>query len=463
MTASARSASGGFTLLELLITIGIILLLSGMIIGSIVAVRERAREAATATRMQLILDALTNYDSIDGSSALSLQSHLPIGGVVTFATVRAIDNTITGGAGVQPPGFLFNYSTSAPPTPPNWVTAVLDTSNYLTLINNTEGSRFFRRVADNVFDVMPISVASAINSNQYMIWWPSQWPQTDWMSAVPGVIPPILRFPWGKEGMRIDGSLCDASIVAGPIAGTNAPSLLENTHSASYSLTQSELMANSWATLGSSSGSSPIWSWSATSGVQTDWVTMTSATRSDGSAVPTTSLTANLPMPFDLGYLSPVQTIAFLQAAGVLSAATGANDYRTNRSPSAPWNDAWGHPLIVVYAIFQPERYIRKFDGQVRRDLFLRSAKQNYQFDRAIYFAVGAAGGTLYSNVSSLTQSWTASSDATVLQAYWLQIRDVCNAVSWTETSFDSPPWTGVKVGKKNNARSLLSAPVIVK
>jgi type II secretory pathway pseudopilin PulG len=444
-----------FTLLELLIAIGIILLLSGMIIGSVISVRERARETATASRMQLILNALTSYDSIDGSSALSLQSHVPLGGVVSFATIRAIDNTITGGSGVQPPPFLYHYYSGG------WTSTTLSTGNYLSGINTTESSRFFRRLADDVFDVMPSSVAVATSSNQYITWWPSQWPETDWMNASPGINPPILRFPWGQQGMRIDGSLCDAAIVSGLMVGPTAPSLLEETHSAGYRLAQSEPLANSWATFGAPIASgTQIWSWKPSNPLQTDWVNLTSAIRSDGSTVTGTALGSNMPLPFDLGYLSPLQTILLLQATGTLSAATGANDYRTNRSPSAPWNDAWGNPLIVVYAIFQPERYIRTFDGEDRRDLFLRSAKQNYQYNRAIYFAIGAAGKTLYSNVNL---TWSVGNDAVNLQAYWLQIRDVCNAVSWTEASFDSPPWTGIKVGKKNGARSLLSAPAIVK
>jgi type II secretory pathway pseudopilin PulG len=459
MVSQPRPVRGAFTLIELLKVIAVILLQAGMIIGTVAEVRLRARQTSTSLRMQVVLDALINYDNIDGSSALSLQSHLPIGGVVSFATVKAIDDAAQTGSVPPPPGFTYVYYNGG------WQTTLLTTSNYQAGINNEESALFFRRQEASVFDVMPTSLASVTSAAVYQNWWPGQWPPTDWMALSPGTTPPILRFPWGKQGMRIDGTLCDASIPVGVFTSANPQQFLELTHSAGVMTSVHETMANAWATSGNSLASDGnVWAWNNASTNQTDWVTMTGATRSDGTILNATQAAANLPMPYDLGYLSPMQTIAFLQAANVLSATTGANDYRTNRSTTAAWNDAWGNPLIVVYAIFQPERYNRVFDGQNRRDLLLRSATENYQFNRAIYLAVASAGPTL---PATTPLTWTPSGDALTLQQYWMQIRTVCNAVDWNETSFNNPPWQGVRISTKKisgvSYTCQLTAPTVVK
>jgi hypothetical protein len=181
--------------------------------------------------------------------------------------------------------------------------------------------------------------------------------------------------------------------------------------------------------------------------------------RSDGSTV---SVEANQPLPFDLGWLSPISTIDLLKLAGTLDPITGERDYRTDRNPRRPWNDTWGHPLVISYAIFQPERFQRVCDGQNRRDLLLKKAYDAYGYNRSVYLAAGAVGpdrAALGPVIDTLATSGSAAEDRVALAAMWKQICANCDAVSWTEAGFSAPPWKGVKLGKKNGMRSFLSVP----
>ncbi len=454
-------ARPAFTLLELLMVVTIIMVLMGLAVGIGVEIREKAKESATSMRMEHILSALANYSTVDGSIAMVLQNNLGLGGAVQFATVHAIDS-VTTGAGNQPPGFRYYYKEGPNP----FVTWDITSANWQSGPGGTfDIQTFWRSMGDLVFDVMPANPTVVAPTAQWLTWWPTQWTWTDWDQASPGSNPPILRFPWGRPGLRTDGTVCDPEIAAG-VPAINPTTITETQTSggSSYTAPVTYRLANSWATMGAAAAGS-AWSWTNNDASQTDYVTITSATRSDGTAVPAASVGSNLPIPFDLGYCSPMQTIILLQAAGVLdSGAAGGAEYRTDRGPSKPWNDAWGNPLVVVYAIYQPERYFRKFDQYDRRDLFLRQAQTAYQFNRAIYFAVGAAGQTLYAGVPT---SWGSASDSTqdaaTLRQYWLQIRDVCSAASWTEAAWQNPPWNGSKVGKKNGSLSMMTAPIMVK
>jgi hypothetical protein len=116
----------------------------------------------------------------------------------------------------------------------------------------------------------------------------------------------------------------------------------------------------------------------------------------------------------------------------------------------------------VVYALFQPERYVRDFDGENRRDLLLSAASRAYQGNRAFYFAVGAPGATPDPALAP-PATWAAGADDTVLRDYWKQIRAVAGAAEFTEDSFTSPPWKGVRISKKNGLKCLLTAPIETK
>jgi hypothetical protein len=179
------------------------------------------------------------------------------------------------------------------------------------------------------------------------------------------------------------------------------------------------------------------------------------------ASVATSTTNSNVALPFDMGWMSPLPTIGLLQASGVLrQGTTGEDDYRNGRKSTEPWNDAWGHPLVVVYALFQPERYVRNFDQQNRRDKLLKDALKAYQYNRSVYLAVGAAGGSM---PATLPLTWAAGSDAVTMRDYWMQIRDVSGAAAWNETAFSAPPWKGLKRGKKNGYTCYVSTPTEVK
>lgn len=464
-----------FTLIELLIVIAVISVLAGMILTVVVMVKDRAKLVSTTARLNAVLNALSTYAASEGSVAVSLQTRLDLGGAHTFNSVKVINNaipTVAPGSAEPPPFRQWLYGGS-------WTKTDVTAANYSA---NTERRTLWQRLSDNVMDVMPLAGETWVQAD-YTTTWPTQWPETDWYVDPPGAIPPVLRFPWGKPGLRIDATLCDPAQPAG-LAGSGGNILNETTTSAgrpfpadavgrsAVAVDPLEQTANSWVTLGNAAGT--IWQWSTISAAQTDYVTAVTARRSNGIpviAVPEpvamaapTAFAGNAALPFDLGHCSPLRTIALLQAAGILApGAVGEDAYRTDRKPRQPWNDAWGHPLVVVYAMYQPERYQRTFDNQNRRDLLMRGGHKSYQYNRSLYFAVGAPGA----EVGNSPQTWTAAEDLTVLRDNWLWIRYICDAHEWDETAFTKPPWNGVRTGKKSlgnmSLKSMITAPIEVK
>jgi len=57
-----RSGSGGFTLVELLVVIGILTLLSGLIVAAVGHVREQGRQVVCITQLRQIGQAVTTYE-----------------------------------------------------------------------------------------------------------------------------------------------------------------------------------------------------------------------------------------------------------------------------------------------------------------------------------------------------------------------------------------------------------------
>ncbi len=445
----------GFTLVELLIVITIITVLAGLTLSVVNMVRESARVLQTSSRMQAIINALTSYGSHEGGAAAELQNACALGGSGRMATIAAIVDSIIPGC-AAPPDFLSMLRAGGSTV---FTSYNINNTNYASSLyngNNTQSSEvihLYQRLSKQLFDVMPPSGAMW-TPGDYTTNWAFQWPETDWILPAPGANPPILPFPWGKAGLRIDGTLCDVSVPEG-LGYPNVSQFNEEMNSGGAITMAKEPTGNSWATLGNLDGR--IWKWTSANPAQTDWVTLNRATRSDGIDLPPAALAANKPMPFDLGWLSPLKSIQLMQAAGIIPpGAAGLDAYRNDRRAHQPWNDAWGSPLIVVYAIFQPQRYQRAFDLQNRRDLFIHGSLSSYQYARSLYLAVGAAG---YTRNPGVPATWIAADDATVQRDYWLQIRDVCKASDWTESSFTSPPWKDVRVKKKNGKKCLLSTP----
>jgi hypothetical protein len=322
-----------------------------------------------------------------------------------------------------------------------------------------------------------------VDKSFYASTWPSSWPDTDWREATPGTKPPILRFPWGRPGLTLDGGICDPTrpttdVFRQIIEWKNHATFNDTTNypwNGQTAWSQNRVgdvpyrdlvpVVNRWVTY-PATGGTPVLeatldpAFLTTGGQQTAPVlSPVTGHRSDGTTV---SVEANQPLPFDLGWLSPLRTIELLEVAGVLDATTGEHDYRTDRSPRRHWNDAWGNPLVLSFALFQPERFQRVCDGENRRDLLLKKASDAYGYNRSAYLAAGAIGpdrGALRPTLDALAASGSVAEDQAALAAMWKQIGLTCGAAAWTEAGFAAPPWKGVKLGKKNGMRCFLSTP----
>jgi prepilin-type N-terminal cleavage/methylation domain-containing protein len=145
-----------------------------------------------------------------------------------------------------------------------------------------------------------------------------------------------------------------------------------------------------------------------------------------------------------LAQLDPTLTPAWIRVSGV---AEGAADpiaaWRSDRGTKKPWNDAWGHPLIVAYGMFQPGAPPA---NPPKGWSAAREAMRQYQYSRSVYLSVGACGPELPAGLEP-TSDW---SDTAVLRATWTAINAgvqdrpelVWNAAAWAK-----PPWQGVRAG----------------
>ncbi len=184
-----------------------------------------------------------------------------------------------------------------------------------------------------------------------------------------------------------------------------------------------------------------------------------------------------------LSVLAPHRTTEFLAAAGLLPAPVApATDGRAmlyaDRSGNRPWNDRWGNPLVVAYAIYQP------FPDWTS----LNKAQLAYGYSRALYISVASAGPALAQPQDTGTTDAVWNTPATGNFArIWTQAVNVCASVSptalvsaggtelwrtdytvWSATvepvnSFANPPWSGVKRGRMSASRCFLSAPIELK
>jgi prepilin-type N-terminal cleavage/methylation domain-containing protein len=454
MTAPRRAA--GFTLIEILMVIGIISILAGMILGLVANLRFRAASLTTLTRMQAVLDGLAVYSQFEGSTAASLQMNFALGGVGRFGSIDTISDVIDANA-------TLNAGTIKPP-----LLVIPDYSGTVWSMTITEQKDQQKPQWKNVFDVLPSAADPASAAGYYSARWPNQWPTTDWLDPGVGTVPPILRFPWGKPGLTLSGELCDpnqapTAVLRNAIEFNSLDNWRHNTNGTDVPVVNACVTRGSAASL--PSGPTPAWKFTAADGSQTSHVTSTiDGRRSDGTT--DVSVAANQPLPFDLGYLSPLKTIELLTAAEALPSG-GAASYRTDRKPTRTWNDAWGNPLVVGYALFQPERYYRTWDRDNRRDLLLKGAQAAYGYSRSLYFAVGAVGPDRAVLKPAIESTGLAGSTGTVddrvpLATIWKQICQVCDAQLWTEGSFTAPPTAfkaGISKGKKSGMRSFLSKP----
>jgi hypothetical protein len=173
----------------------------------------------------------------------------------------------------------------------------------------------------------------------------------------------------------------------------------------------------------------------------------------------------------------------------------------TNRGTGESWNDAWGHPLVIGAALYQPtwrtappttslapgwqdgawptpispsapfppstppvpftaygpamETPTFATDHSARRALL--DHLKLYQYDRSVYVSVAAVGPHAWVSDTLLKSStltdWAdspTSPTAGTLDELWAQANWVCQQAKvrdfdqdWSELSIDNPPWEG--------------------
>jgi prepilin-type N-terminal cleavage/methylation domain-containing protein len=435
-----------FTLIELLIVVAVIAILSSMVLTVTSMVRDAARALDTKHRMQAVLDGLAQYDGGSEGACAALQTRLDLGGVAKFATIKVIDQIVrAGGAGRVDPKLLAKPDSSG-------------------VFWSTGGDESFQQQPywDRVFDAQP-SDSGSVAAGWYPTTWPYQWPDSDWDLAAPGTTPPILRYPWGRPGLRLDGTPCDPT--APPTAVSAKVWEYTEINAWQNSVTwdgraHQVAVANRWVTSGAAASGGPI-SFTVAGSTETLPVDAAVVGQRSGPSGATVSATANQAQPYDLGYLSPLRTLALLEASGLLS-PDDEPKFRSDRRSRQPWNDAWGNPLVVVYALFQPERFHRAWDAENRRDLLLHGAQKAYGYTRSLYLAVGAIGPTIRDRgtLAALAASSDRAGDAAPLRELWLQVRDTDRANEWTEASFDDPAWKDVRDRRQGGERCFLTAPI---
>ncbi|MBA3683968.1 MAG: prepilin-type N-terminal cleavage/methylation domain-containing protein [Planctomycetes bacterium] len=411
------------TLIEVLVVMTIIAVLVGLLIPTIGYARNLAHGFDTAQRIEAIARALGGVAESGAGRAQLLQEQAGLGGVLDFAPLKAVMQAAQANASAMPTDAQADFVQMAGST---WVQ-----------------QRAIVQSREDILEAMPPK-AGGVAASWYATTWPWHWPASDWEGSTPGSIPPVLRFPWGRPGLRLDGTQCDPSRPAADVVAKVSELTLQRWEGKISGIDNETItdVPNAWVARGDQSGSLSFLA----DANQTAPVTNLAAVRSDGSpaVLPGTNLpvTANGAVPFDLGQTSPLRTIQLLREAGVIGLGEEGK-YRTDRSPSRPWNDSWGNPLIIGYVLFQPERCRRTKTGDLRRAYLLQACTQQYGFNRALYAAVGSAGPELH---SSIKKTWTAADDAIALRDYWFQIRAGAAAHEWTEDSFgQTPPWVGVR------------------
>ncbi len=347
----------GFTLVEIVIVLSIIAILAGLILGALIAARERAQVILTISRIEGALQAVAQLGQGSGNLATpSLQRDAGLAGTQTFVR-RIVANTPT--VMPDPVGTLWH-------------------------------------------DCYPKTTATGSGNPVIVV--PS-----------PGA-PLVMAYPWGQ------------------------PRLYE-IHEPWYA--------------------GPL-------------------TLPDPSVTVADAAAWRVPEKHNLAEFWPRKSAEILKVAGII---TDVTTYYTDRSTKRPWNDAWGNPLLMSYALFQPPECNRAdtlSDGRKRfaNDHYLQQAAEMYQYNRSTYIVAASAGpalddvkipgGKVPPDASNVVGQWYPT-----LTAMWEQTTAICMPPSepkylWDENAVKTAPWSGVRKGisrvsPSRKAIGLMSAPIEVK
>ena len=217
------------------------------------------------------------------------------------------------------------------------------------------------------------------------------------------------------------------------------------------------------------------------------------------------------PDRFLLRHCSTQKTRELLLVSGVIPTNKDPSKkysvYQTDRSTKRDWNDAWGRPLVVAFAMYQPPKnnsqdnlntanFPLKDSSQENKeikDTILTLAREKYKRVLTVYLSVAALGPVLPPEFSEADlksdkdSRWTGATgmpaliwkrvavggtsekDNAVCQPYDssgtpdpLQVRPG----EWSELSWGNPPWKGIKKADlyikstKTTYTSFLSHPI---
>lgn len=424
-----------FTLIELLVVIAIIALLAAMLLPAAGLLKMRAMILDTSQRMENVKNSLQQIGQASGNTVYLIQRD-GLGEDFKWDTLRAVltalDTSLTTSPNNVPPNIKMR---SGAPAAQRSTDYRLE-SQVCWLFRDSTGNYMHNRVTEGRSDSGQVGKAWIIAPFDYYL---------DYLGNV---------FP-SPLGETLDSTSEVMPPSSQPTSWyyTKWPTITETYAGSVYTQT-------SW----------PASNWETTAVMPPDPASIPPRWSSPWGKPIISRTTGTLTTQVDthtLAELTPLNTITLLQAAGILPPGTGGADaYRNDRTPSRPWNDRWGNPLVVVNAVFIPPRYDfrnaaeQSMELKGGRDFLLKKSKEFYQFNRAVYIAVGAVGPKLR---TPLPNPWTAANDVTALRSLWEQIRTNCKASLWDQTSFGKPPWSGIKEGKSGKERSLLTPPLEIK
>lgn len=168
------------------------------------------------------------------------------------------------------------------------------------------------------------------------------------------------------------------------------------------------------------------------------------------------------PQPFGLSQMNVAQSQVLLELVELLPPAAPER-YLDDRNPDQPWNDSWGHPLIVAYALYQygpdPAASNESQPPSMGFNWQWKLAKETFGHTRSVYLAVGSGGPRLSVPPNDLTGIWN-------------QLNAVANRapdggdlwrVDASVNAMSEPPWSGIRVEQAERQLGLISTPLEIR